>query len=85
MIEHVNRLLHHADFVWLDGDVYRAQYVRLLDEDTRKDDVLVEAGDGEREFFFTRDDLEQCDDLGDGSVRLRNGSVVRFLTGATLH
>jgi hypothetical protein len=85
MLANVNQVLDRADFVWVDGNVFRTSYLRFSDEDTKADDVLIEATNDEAELFFTKADLERCEDLGDGSLRLPNGSLVRFLTSATVH
>jgi hypothetical protein len=85
MAVNVNQMLDRADFVWCNGDVFQTQYLRLSDESAQADDVLIEAASENGELFFTKSEIEQSEDMGDGSIRLKNGSLVRFLTSATVH
>jgi hypothetical protein len=85
MPNEVNQVINRADFVWVDGSVFRTSYLRFSDDDTIADDVLIEAGNDEVELFFTKGEIERLEDLGDGSLRMPNGSLVRFLAGALLH
>ncbi len=85
MSVNVNQVLDRADFIWVNGDVFRTQYLRVADDDTHADDILIEGASDEGELFFTRGEIEQAEDLGDGSIRLMTGALVRFLTSATVH
>jgi hypothetical protein len=75
----------NADFVLIDGIVFEAEYLRVPDEDTHADDVVLEAKRGELEVALTRADLDGAEHLGDGLYRLVNGHQVRFLSTATIH
>lgn len=74
-----------ADFVMIDGVVFAAGYVRVPDEFTVADDVVVEARNGEMEIDLTRAEVEGAERVGEGVFRLRNGALVRFLAAAVLH
>lgn len=74
-----------ADFVMIDGVVFATGYVRVPDEFTVADDVVVEARNGEREIDLTRAEVEGAELVGEGVFRLRNGALVRFLAAAVLH
>ena len=77
--------MHNADFVLIDGVVFETGYMRAPDEYTVADDVVLEAKHGDDEVLFTREDVDDAEFLGDGSYRLKSGSVMRFLTSATIH
>ncbi len=74
-----------ADFVMIDGVVFATGYVRVPDEFTVADDVVVEARNGETEIELTRAEVEGAERVGEGVFRLRNGALVRFLAAAVLH
>lgn len=74
-----------ADFVMIDGVVFATGYVRVPDEFTVADDVVVEARNGEMEIDLTRAEVEGAERVGEGVFRLRNGALVRFLAAAVLH
>jgi hypothetical protein len=74
-----------ADFVMIDGVVFATGYVRVPDEFTVADDVVVEARNGEMEIDLTRAEVEGAERVGEGVFRLRNGTLVRFLAAAVLH
>ncbi len=77
--------MRDADFVMIDGVVFATDYLRVPDEFTAADDVVVEARHGETEIDLTRAEIEGAEGVGGGLFRLRNGSLVRFLTSATIH
>jgi hypothetical protein len=74
-----------ADYVVIDGVIFETGYLRVPDEDTVPDDVVLEARHGETEIDITRAEIEGAEGLGEGVYRLRNGSLVRFLTTAVVH
>lgn len=74
-----------ADFVLIDDVVFETEYLRVPDEHTVADDVVLEAKHGELEVELTCGDLEGAEHLGDGVYRLANGHRVRFLSTATVH
>jgi len=77
--------MHDADFVVIDGVVFETAYVRIPDEYTVADDVVLEARHGETELEFTQADFEDAEHVADGFYRLSDGHLVRFLTSATVH
>lgn len=84
----VNRFcdaMRDADFVLIDGEVFRAEYLRVPDEDTVADDVVLEASRGNDEIALTRGEVDDAEFLGDGVYRLKSGSLLRFLSTVTMH
>ena len=77
--------MHDADFVMIDGVMFETEYLRVPDEYTVADDVVLEAKRGEDEIAFTRKDVDDAESLGDGVYRLKSGALLRFLTSATIH
>lgn len=77
--------MHDADFVVVDGVMFETEYLRVPDEYTVADDVVLEARHGEDEFALTRGDVDAAEWVGDGTYRLPSGELLRLLTGATLH
>ncbi|CAG0948112.1 hypothetical protein BURK1_00004 [Burkholderiales bacterium] len=75
----------NADFVLIDGIVFETEYLRVPDEDTLADDVVLEAKHGEFEVALIRADLDGAQHLGEGVYRLTSGQQLRFLTSATVH
>lgn len=74
-----------ADFVLINGVVFRTDYLRVPDEDTVADDVVLEATHGDNEIALTRDEIDDAEFLGDGVYRLKSGALLRFLSTATVH
>lgn len=79
-----------ADFVLFDGAMLHAQYTREPDAQTRADDIVLEAGasaagESESDVSFTLSEVAGAEDLGEGKLRLRNGSLLQFLSAATIH
>lgn len=85
MAVNANQVLDRADFVWCNGDMFQTQYLRLVDDSAQADDILIEAASESGELFFTKLEIEQAEDMGDGSIKLKNGALVRFLTSAVVH
>jgi hypothetical protein len=74
-----------ADFVVIDGVLFETGYLRVPDEYTAADDVVLEARRGDAEIDLTRAEVDDAEMLGEGVFRLRKGMLVRFLSGATIH
>ncbi len=74
-----------ADFVLIDDVVFETEYLRVPDEDTHADDVVLEAKHGEVEVALIRSDFDGAEHLGDGVYRLANGHRLRFLSTTTVH
>lgn len=74
-----------ADFVVIDGVIFETGYLRVPDEYTSADDVVLEARRGDTEIDMTRAEIEGAQGLGQGIFRLKNGSLVRFLSSAVIH
>ncbi len=77
--------MQDADFVQLNGIVFETDYLRVPDESTVADDVVMELRHGDTELVFTREELEGAQYVGEGAYRLKSGVLLRFLTTATLH
>jgi hypothetical protein len=77
--------LDGADFVLVDGAVFATEYLRVPDEDTRPDDVVLEARHGDDELSLTLGELDAAESLGEGVFRLRTGELLRLLSQATVH
>lgn len=77
--------MHDADYVMIDGVVFEADYLRVPDEFTVADDVVLEASSGDTEIDLTRSELDGAIGLGQDVFRLRDGKVLRFLTSAVIH
>ena len=74
-----------ADFVQLNGIVFETGYLRVPDESTVAEDVVMELKHGDTELAFTREDLDDAKYVGEGLYRLKSGALLRFLTTATIH
>lgn len=84
----MNSMVHaldNADFVLFDGVVFETEYLRVPDEDTRADDVVLEARRGEDEISLTFEEIDDAEALGEGVFRLKTGALLRFLAQVTLH
>jgi hypothetical protein len=77
--------MNGADFVLIDGVMFETGYLRVPDEFTAADDVVVEARRGDTEIDLTRDEIDDAVLLGEGVFRLKNGAIVRFLSSAVIH
>lgn len=77
--------MDNADFVLIDGVVFETEYLRVPDEETVADDVVLEAKHGDTEITLTRQEIDGAEHLGEGVYRLRSGAQLRFLSSATIH
>jgi hypothetical protein len=77
--------LDGADFVLWNGEVFATEYARVPDEDTREDDVVLEARRGDDELSLTLADIGDAEALGEGVFRLKSGELLRLLSQATIH
>jgi hypothetical protein len=77
--------MRDADFVQINGIVFETEYMRVPDDETIAEDVVMELKLGETELAFTRDELDDAEYVGDGNFRLKSGAILRFLSQATLH
>ncbi|MEO8752626.1 MAG: hypothetical protein ABI624_08105 [Casimicrobiaceae bacterium] len=74
-----------ADYVLIDGVIFETGYLRVPDEFTSADDVVLEARRGDTEIDMTRAEIEGAQLMGEGVFRLKSGSLVRFLSSAVIH
>jgi hypothetical protein len=74
-----------AEFVQVNGIVFETGYLRVPDEATTAEDVVMELKLGETEVMFIREELDDAQYVGDGAFLLKSGALVRFLTSATIH
>lgn len=77
--------LHGAQFVQIDDELFETAYLRLPDDDTAADDILLEAKAGETELSFTRDELDDAQYIGEGLYQLKSGVRLRFFSPTTIH
>jgi len=77
--------MRDADYVQINGIVFETEYLRVPDESTVAEDVIMELKLGNTEVQFTRDELDDAKYVGDGHFRLKSGAVLRFLSHATVH
>jgi hypothetical protein len=84
-VTHLIDMMDNADFVLIDGVVFETEYLRVPDEDTVADDVVLEAKRGDTEIALTRGEIDDAEHVGEGVFRLKNGAHLRFLTSATIH
>ena len=81
----ITEAMRDADLVQLDGIVFAAGYLRVPDEATVGEDVVMELNLGDAELAFTLEELDAAEYVGDGAYRLKSGELLRFLTIETLH
>ena len=81
----LSRAMIDADFVLINGVVFATEYLRIPDESTVGDDVVLEASHGDTEVAFTRDEMEGAEHVGEGVYRLKSGALLRFFSSATIH
>lgn len=77
--------MDNADYLLVDGIVFATEYMRVPDEATAADDVVIEAKHGDEEIMFTRSQIDDAEHLGEGVYRLKSGEELRFLSSATIH
>ncbi|MEW9898335.1 hypothetical protein ABWL39_06860 [Chitinivorax sp. PXF-14] len=77
--------LNNADLIQLNDDVARPSYIRAVHGQLDTDDVLLEMTVNGEEVDFTVRELEEAQDLGEGSYLVKHRGVVRFLREAQLH
>jgi len=84
-VHELYKTMDGADFVVIDGVLFEADYLRVPDEYTVADDVLLEARHGDTEIDMTHAEFEGAVGVGEGVFRLKSGSLVRFLSSAVIH
>jgi hypothetical protein len=77
--------MRDADYVQINGIVFETEYLRVPDESTVAEDVIMELKLGDKQVEFTRDDLDDAKYVGDGHFQLKSGAILRFLSHATVH
>ena len=77
--------MRDADFVVIDGNLFETEYLRVPDEDTVAEDIVLEAKRGEIEIMLTRDEIDDAQHVGEGIFRLKSGAHLRFVSSATIH
>jgi len=77
--------MRDAEFVQINGIVFETEYLRVPDEATVPDDVVMELKLGDTELAFTRAELDGAEYVGGGHFRLKSGALLRFLSHATVH
>ena len=84
-IHELYKSMDGADYVVIDGILFETEYLRVPDEFTVADDVMLEASHGDTEIDVTHAEFEGAIGLGEGVFRLRSGSLLRFLSSAVIH
>lgn len=74
-----------ADFVQVNGVIFETGYLRVPDDLTGADDIVMELRLGETELTFVREELDGAEYVGDGAYLLTSGAILRFLTSPTIH
>lgn len=74
-----------ADFVQVNGIIFETGYLRVPDDSTVADDVVMELRLGETELTFVREELDGAQYVGDGAYLLTSGALLRFLASPTTH
>ncbi len=77
--------MRDADFVFINGEIFETRYLRIPDETTHVDDIVLEAQRDDNEIELTRLDIDQAQALESGFFRLKSGMVIRFITANTVH
>jgi len=77
--------MRDADFVQINGVLFMTEYLRVPDESTVAEDVVMELKLGDTAIEFTRDQLDGAEYVGDGYFRLKSGEILRFLSHAIVH
>jgi hypothetical protein len=77
--------MRDAEFVQINGIVFETEYLRVPDEATMAEDVVMELKLGDAELEFTRDELDDAEYVGDGHFLLKSGAILRFLSSPTIH
>lgn len=85
MARELVRAMGDADYVLIDGVVCESVYLGSPDDDARADDIVLEARHGDDEVAFTRAEMDDAQQLGEGIFRLKSGALLRFLSSATVH
>jgi hypothetical protein len=79
------RAMGDADYVLIDGIIFESAYLGAPDSTAVADDIVLEVRHGETELAFTRAEMDGAEHLGEGIYRLKSGSLLRFLSSATVH
>lgn len=74
-----------AEFVQVNGIVFETRYLRVPDDWTVADDVVMELKLGEAELTFIREEIDNAEYVGDGAYLLQSGTLLRFLVSPTVH
>ncbi len=82
---HLASAMDNADYLLIDGVVFATEYLRIPDDATVADDIVIEAKHGDAEIMFTRGEIDGAEHIGEGVYRLKSGEELRFLSSATLH
>jgi len=77
--------MRNADLVQVNGIVFETCYLRVPDDATAAEDVVMELKLGDAEVMFIREEIDNAEYVGDGAYRLRSGTLLRFLANATVH
>ncbi len=85
MFDSLTAAMSEAAYVQVDDAVFTADYLHAPDEFTRPDDVLVEGTRDDQELLLIQRDFDGARLTGDGEIRLRDGTTIRFLRPSAVH
>ncbi len=70
--------MDNADYVLVDGVVFATEYMRVPDEATTADDIVIEAKHGDDEIMFTRGEIDDAEHHRRGrlSAQVGRGTAV---------
>lgn len=74
-----------GDFVQLNNQVLRADYLRVPDESAHEEDVAIEATVDGRTLMVTMGQVRDSHRLPDGTYLVPGVGALRFFAGATIH
>jgi hypothetical protein len=84
-LQNLASAMDNADYVQVDGVVFATEYLRIPDERTVADDVVIEAKNSDDEIMYTCGEIDGAEHLGEGVYRLKSGEELKFLSSATIH
>ncbi|MBB5020125.1 hypothetical protein HNQ59_003439 [Chitinivorax tropicus] len=77
--------LNRADLVQFNDELVRPDYIMIPDDDSRRDDIVLECTVNGQSVDFTVEDLANAENLGDGGYLVKHRGVVRFLQVTSIH
>ena len=79
------KTMQGADYVVIDGVVFEADICASRTNSRSPTTSCWKRASGDTEIDMTRAEIDGAVQVGEGEFRLRNGSLVRFLSSAVIH